>query len=464
MILKQFYLGCLAHASYFIADETTKVAAVVDPQRDVDQYLEIAAASGCRIDHVLLTHFHADFVAGHVELAAKTGATIHLGAAGAAEYDVHAVRQGHSITFGNVRLEILETPGHTPESISIVIYDLAKSSVTPHAVCTGDTLFIGDVGRPDLLASVGWKASDLAGMLYDSLHQKLMKLPDNTIVYPAHGAGSFCGKSMSSETSSTIGQQRQFNYALQPMSREAFIAQVTAGQPEMPAYFAHDAALNRKRRATLDSVLATAQRKLSLDEVLELRDAGALILDSREPVDFDPCHLAGSTNVGLSGKYCTWVGTLFDKSRPIVLITDPGKERESAMRLGRIGFDTVVGVLDGGISAVQKRPDLLRRTERVEPAALATALSTPTAPFVLDVRNSAEVQEKRIAGATWIPLSHLWERAGEVPRGRRIVVHCAGGYRSAIAASLLEQKGFDGLGDLVGGMAGWEKANLAVVK
>lgn len=458
MFLKQYYLGCLSHASYLIADEKTHTAAVVDPQRDIDQYLTDAQAGGYQIKHVFLTHFHADFLAGHIELRDRLGAKIYLGQRAEAEFDFVKLKDGDRIEFGEVRLEALETPGHTPEGISLLVYDLAKNPSQPRAVLTGDTLFIGDVGRPDLLASIGVTADELAEMLYHSLHDKLLKLPDETIVYPAHGAGSMCGKHLSSETSSTIGVQRKYNYALQPMSLEEFKQIVTADQPEAPDYFVHDAILNRKERATLESTLQKALRPLKVDEVLELQKTGAQVVDVRSAIDYEGAHLNGSLNVGLAGKYATWAGTVLDKERPIVLIAEPGNQTEAAMRLGRIGYDHVVGYLDGGPAALEHRPELIRRTERVTAATLAEQLNGDEPPVILDVRTENERQTGSIAGSLSIPLNRLSERMEKLPHDRPLVVHCAGGYRSAIAASLLERGGFSNVVDLVGGYAAWEKA------
>src|SRR5215831_3510424 len=303
MILKQFYLGCLAHASYLIGDETTHAAVVVDPQRDIDQYLGFAAEHGLEIRHVVLTHFHADFLAGHLELRDRTGARIYLGAAARAEYDFTPLRDGDAIELGRVRLVALETPGHTAESISILVFDLQKSAEIPHAVLTGDTLFVGDVGRPDLRVALGWSATDLGGLLYDSLRTKLLALPDESLIYPAHGAGSLCGKALSKETFSTIGEQRRSNYALQPMSKAAFVDLVTADQPQAPAYFTYDAVLNSQERPTLDETLRRELVPLALDRVLELQASGAQILDTRDPNEFAAAHLAGSINIGLIGQY-----------------------------------------------------------------------------------------------------------------------------------------------------------------
>jgi glyoxylase-like metal-dependent hydrolase (beta-lactamase superfamily II)/rhodanese-related sulfurtransferase len=460
MKIRQYYLACLSHASYMITDETTRTAAVVDPQRDIGQYLADAAAGGYTIEHVFLTHFHADFIAGHIELRDRAGATIRLGRRAAAEFECVRMQDGDTVEFGDVRLSILETPGHTPEGISILVYDLAKSRTDPLAVLTGDTLFIGDVGRPDLLASVGVTADELADMLYDSITNKLLTLPDATLVYPAHGAGSMCGKSLSKETVSTIGEQKRFNYALQPMGREAFKRIVTADQPEAPEYFAHDAILNRKERASLDSAMAKTLKPLPLEEVLALGRSGAQLLDVRDGVDFEGGHLRGTLNVALSGRYATWAGSMLSADRPIVVVAEEGGEEEAVMRLGRIGLDNVAGYLAGGMSALADRDDLVERTARITAPALAEWLAggRPEAgppPTVVDVRSAAEYAGGHIAGAVNIPLTHLAERLGEIPAGRPVTVHCEGGYRSAIAASLLERHGRRDVHDLVGGYKAW---------
>src|ERR1700758_3993650 len=338
MIFKQFYLNCLAHASYLIGDEQTRTAAVVDPQRDIERYLDFAAENKLQIKRVILTHLHADFIAGHLELRDRAGAAIYLGAKAQAEYRFNPLADGSVVEFGRVRLKALETPGHTPESISILVYDLGRSSVEPYAVLTGDTLFIGDVGRPDLRASLGWSATDLGGLLYDSLQSKLLPLPDASLVYPAHGAGSLCGRAISKETVSTIGDQRRLNYALQPMSKQAFIELVTADQPEAPPYFVYDAVLNSKERLTLDESLERNLKPLPLDAVLDLQKQDAQILDTRDSEEFAAAHLAGSTNIGLSGQYATWAGTILNRDKPIVIVSNPGSESESAIRLGRFGL------------------------------------------------------------------------------------------------------------------------------
>jgi hydroxyacylglutathione hydrolase len=459
MILHQFYLNCLAHASYLIGDEQTKTAAIVDPQRDVDQYLAFAGEHDLQIRHVFLTHFHADFVAGHLELRDRTGATIYLGAAAKAEYAFTPLEDGESVEFGRVRLQALATPGHTPESISILVFDLDRSATEPHGVLTGDTLFVGDVGRPDLRAALGWSAADLGALLYDSLRTKLLPLPDSSLVYPAHGAGSLCGKAIGKETVSTIGEQRRSNYALQPMSKAEFLDIVTADQPDAPPYFTFDAVLNSRERPTLEESLARELNPMTLEQVLAHQAAGGQILDTRDPVEFAAAHLAGSINIGLGGQYATWAGTVLSRERPIVIISDPGGENESAVRLGRIGFDHVVGYLKDGLRILESRPDLTDVTERLSAPVAAERLESG-APVAVDVRTPRERDEKRVAGSINIPLNHLNERLQELPKDRPLLVYCAGGYRSSIATSLLKQQGFGNVSELAGGIAAWETAKL----
>ena len=463
MILKQYYLGCLAHASYLLGDESSSSAVVVDPQRDIQQYVSDADSLGLTIRHVFLTHFHADFVAGHLELRDRCGATIRLGSRAQAGYPFVAMKDGETLEFPGMRLQVLETPGHTIESISILVYDLQKDATQPSAVLTGDTLFIGDVGRPDLRASLGWTANDLGAHLYESLHNKLLPLPDSTLVYPAHGAGSLCGKKLSSDTVSSLGDQRRFNYALQPMSKEEFIRLVTADQPDAPPYFTYDAILNTQERPTLERNLEQVLHPIGLDEVLREGDAGEQIIDVRDPAEYAKGHLAGSINVGLGGQYATWAGTVLDRAKPIVIVAEPGREQEAALRLGRIGFDHVKGYLDGGMAALADRPDLVWPTERRDALLVAEEMAGPQPPLLLDVRNPREWSGKHIEGSVNIPLNHLQERIGEIPRDRRIAVHCAGGYRSSIAASILHQYGITNLVEMAGGLAAWSAVNLPVV-
>jgi glyoxylase-like metal-dependent hydrolase (beta-lactamase superfamily II)/rhodanese-related sulfurtransferase len=459
VLFQQFYLGCLAHASYLIGDEKTRVAAVVDPQRDIDRYVQYADEHQLRIQHVFLTHFHADFVAGHLELRERLGATIYLGKSAKAEYAFVPLGDGDLVAFGHVRIAVLETPGHTAESISLVLYDLAVSATEPRGVLTGDTLFVGDVGRPDLRVALGWSASDLGGLLYDSLHQKLMKLPDAAAVYPAHGAGSLCGKAIRQERTSTIGEERRTNYALQPMTKAAFVDLVSAEQADAPDYFTYDAVLNTKELPTLSEALANELTPLPLARVLELQRAGAEVVDTREPTDFAAAHLAGSVNIGLGGQYASWAGTVLRRDRPIVIVTDPGRERESALRLGRIGLDQIAGYLDGGLLTLDANAHLTRHTERLSAAVAAERLHTHSTPLLVDVRTPPEVSEKAIAGSVNIPLGRLLERVNEIPAGRPVLVYCAGGYRSSIASSLLQRAGHD-VSEIAGGITAWEGAGL----
>jgi glyoxylase-like metal-dependent hydrolase (beta-lactamase superfamily II) len=463
VVLEQFYLNCLAHASYLIGDETTRTAAVIDPQRDIDRYLAFADERGLRIQHVFLTHFHADFIAGHLELRDRTGATIYLGAAAKAEYPFTPLADGAIVQFGQVRLQALATPGHTPESISMTVYDLARSDTEPYAVLTGDTLFVGDVGRPDLRVALGWSAADLGGLLYDSLRTKLLTLPDASLVYPAHGAGSLCGKALGKETVSTVGEQRRSNYALQPMSKAAFIDLVTADQPDAPPYFTYDAVLNSKERPTLAETLARELNPLPLERVLTLQGAGAQLLDTREAGEFAAAHLAGSINIGLGGQYATWAGTVLKHDAPIVIVADPGRESESAVRLGRIGFDQVAGYLADGLRSLESHPELTATTERISAPLAAERLAGPNPPLAIDVRAPSEREAKHLAGSVSVPLNHLSARLAELPADRPLLVFCAGGYRSSIAASLLQQHGFSAVSEIAGGIAAWEAARLPIV-
>ena len=460
MVLKQYYLGCLAHASYLIADEASASAIVVDPQRDIQQYVDDAAQLGVQIRHVFLSHFHADFLAGHLELRDRCGADIRLGAQAQAEYKFIPMKDGDKLEFPGLRLQILETPGHTIESISILVFDLHKDRDKPYAVLTGDTLFIGDVGRPDLRASLGWTAQQLGGHLYDSLHNKLMPLPDETLVYPAHGAGSLCGKHLSSDTVSTLGDQRRFNYALQPMSKEDFIRLVTVDQPDAPAYFTYDAILNTRERPTLDKTLQEVLHPLHLEQVLTMGNAGTQFLDVRDAAEYAKGHLAGSINIGLGGQYATWAGTVLDPEQLIVIIAEPGREQEAALRLGRIGFDHIQGYLSGGMEALAKRQDLVWATERVSAPMLAEELASANPPLVIDIRTPNEWNTKHITNSINLPLNQLQHRIAEVPTDRRIAIHCAGGYRSSIAVSILNQYGITNLIELAGGITAWEAINL----
>lgn len=460
MIIKQYYLSCLAHASYLIADERSKTAAIVDPQRDIQQYLDDAAAAGYTIRYVFLTHFHADFLAGHIELRNQAGAQICLGNRAGAEFEHLALKDGDNIMLGDVRIQIMETPGHTPEGISLLVFDQTRSTTEPHAVLTGDTLFIGDVGRPDLLASIGVTADELAAMLYNSVN-RLRQLPDATLVYPAHGAGSLCGKALSKDTVSTIGEQKKFNYALQPMPFEQFRTLVTAEQPEAPGYFVYDAIRNRQERPDLDQTMHKSLQALPLQQVLRLQQAKAQLLDVRDAIDFAGASLKGTLQIGLQGKYATWCGSLLNHDDPIVVIGDDN-EQEAVVRLGRIGFDNVVGYLQDGMQSLQQHPELIQTVPRITAAALAELLQQEP-PFVLDVRSEKEYAIVHLQGSSNVPLTHLRERLQEIPADRPVVVHCEGGYRSAIACSILLQAGRTNVSDLVGGIKAWIATKLPTI-
>lgn len=460
MFIKQYYLGCLSHASYMIGDEESRTAVIVDPQRDVDAYIRDARERGLTIRDVVLTHFHADFVAGHLELQKRTGASIVLGAHAQAAYPFVPKREGDAIEHGHMRLEVLETPGHSPESISLVAYDTQADADHPKAVLTGDALFVGDVGRPDLMVSQGQSPEQLASQLYDSLHDKLLALPDDTVVYPAHGPGSLCGSGNTTDTTSTIGKERATNYALQPMSREDFVETITNDLPEVPEYFARDAVLNKSQRPTLDDVIARETQPLPIDQVVLLQNQGAQVLDARAPDAFAAGHLSRSINVGLDGRFASWAGQLLDPTRPIVVLAPEGREVEAITRLGRIGFDQVAGFVQGGYSAVAARPELISTTPHVSPAATAEALAGENPPVIIDVRTEDEWNEAHIAGSVNIPLDDLQERAAEVPRDRPVVLHCQSGYRSSMAMSILCAQQDGDIREMTGGIAAWQQAGL----
>jgi len=456
MFFTQYYLDCLSQASYMIGDETTGRAVVVDPRRDVDEYLRDAAEAGLTIELVLETHFHADFLSGHLELAAATGAEIGYSSVATTDFPTRKLADGERIELGEVVLEIRHTPGHTPESISIVVWQ-HPDDAEPWGVLTGDALFIGDVGRPDLLASIGYSREELADHLYDSLHDKLLTLPDSTRVFPAHGAGSACGKNLSTETSSTIGEQRQTNYALLAPDKLSFVELVTEGQPPAPAYFAYDADLNRHDRALLDETEPPAP--LTLDEVLERIDGGAMLVDGREPEEFAHGHLAGAINVGLSGRYAEFAGSVVPSDVDIVLVADEGFEIEAKNRLARIGFDRVVGHLARPYEVMTSHPELVRSASRLTARQFGARQAEIDGLQVVDVRNPGEVQLGTIPGATAIPVGELRTRVDELDPDAPTVVYCAGGYRSSVAASLLRERGFGDVSDLIGGYEAWTQAH-----
>ena len=452
MKFTQYYLECLSQASYLIGDETTGRAVVVDPRRDIDEYVRDAAEAGLAIELVIETHFHADFLSGHLELADATGAEIGFSSIAVTEFASRPLTDGERISLGDVQLEIRHTPGHTPESISIVVWEHADD-VVPYGVLTGDALFIGDVGRPDLLASLGFTRDELADQLYDSLHHKLLTLPDATRVYPAHGAGSACGKNLSTETWSTIGDQRVENYALLAPDKQTFIDLVTEGQPPAPSYFAYDAVLNRKDRPLLDETAPL--RALDIDEVTRLVEAGALLLDGRTPEEFARGHLVGSINVGLEGRYAEFAGSVVPTDTDIVLVVEPGFELEARNRLGRIGFDRVAGSLDDPMGVMATAPERTQRASRLTVREFERRRVDIGGLQIVDIRNHGEIALGSVPGALAIPVGQLPARVDELDPTAPTVVYCAGGYRSSVAASLLRLRGFDDVSDLVGGFGAW---------
>jgi glyoxylase-like metal-dependent hydrolase (beta-lactamase superfamily II)/rhodanese-related sulfurtransferase len=463
MIFKQYYLGCLSHASYLIGDETTGRAVVVDPQRDVAHYLADAAEHGLTIERVIETHFHADFLSGHLELQAETNAVISYGsiAETMAEFPIDCLAHGERLSLGEVELEIRHTPGHTPESISIVVFERAGDE-TPYGVLTGDTLFIGDVGRPDLLASVGMTATDLAGQLYRSIREQLLTLPDETRVYPAHGAGSACGKFLSSETSSTIGDQRRTNYALQPMSQDEFVRVVTEGQTLSPLYFSFAANRNKQSHQVLQEDEAPAP--MSMTQVLAEQRRGAVVLDTRDAATFAQGHLIGSYNVGLAGRYAEYAGDVLTADQAIVLVCEGGTELESKNRLARIGFDKVIGCLVDPVSTFIANPAWVVSASRLTAGELAERIESIDGLQVVDVRGPGEVAGGKIDLAREVPLPRILDRLAELDPAAPTVVYCAGGYRSMIAASVMRSAGFKDVSDLIGGFGAWETAGQPVAR
>jgi glyoxylase-like metal-dependent hydrolase (beta-lactamase superfamily II)/rhodanese-related sulfurtransferase len=457
MIFTQHYLACLSQGSYLIGDESTGRAVVVDPRRDIDDYLSEAAEHGLRIERVIETHIHADFLTGHLELAAATGAQICYSEDADVGFPVEPLQDGQRISLGEVTLEILATPGHTPESMCIVVYEHGDDEV-PYGVLTGDTLFVGDVGRPDLLAGTGLSSETLARTLYDSLHDKLLKLPDATRVFPAHGAGSACGKQLSSETSSTIGEQRRDNYALQLTDVDQFVAAITEGQAPRPRYFEFDSLRNRELRPLLD---VKPPPLLDIDDVCEHARAGAILLDAREQAAYASGHLRGAVNVGLQGRFAESAGLIFPPDRDIVLVGDAALADESKTRLSRVGFDRVIGQLRDLPSVFTQRPDLVETASRVTAEQLAELLGSRPGLQLVDVRNPGETEDGVIPGAQEIPLPALTDSIESLDQREPVVAYCASGYRSLVAASVLRASGFADVSDLVGGFDAWQDAGVA---
>jgi len=454
MKIEQIYTGCLAQGAYFI--ESNGEAAVIDPLRETSPYLRRAEQSGAKIKYVFETHFHADFVSGHVDLAQKTGATIVYGPGAVTGYDSYHAQDGEEFPIGKIRLRALHTPGHTPESTTYLLLD---ETGKPHAIFTGDTLFIGDVGRPDLAIKGDVTERDLAGMLYDSLHRKLMTLPDDLLVYPAHGAGSACGKNMSKETTDTLGNQKATNYALRAPSKEAFVEQVLAGLTAAPAYFAKNALMNKTGYEPIDEVMERGSHALSPAAFeAAVNETGALVLDVRPAAEFACGFIPNAINIGLDGQFAPWVGALIpDLLHPIALVTPLGKERETVLRLARVGYDHCIGYLDGGFDAWKTAGHEVDRIESITAAEFAQRHQANPALPVVDVRRPAEFAAGHVEGAENHPLDDLNDHLAEIPRDEAVFVHCAGGYRSMIAASILRARGFEHLVNVEGGIGAIEK-------
>lgn len=449
MILTQYYLSCLSHGSYLIGDEKTGQAIVVDPRRDVSEYLADAKAKNLDIVGVINTHVHADFVAGHLELAEATGAWIGYGAKAQAEFEIRSLHQGDHISLGDVDLEILETPGHTWESISVLVREHSGDEI-PAAVLTGDSMFIGGVGRPDLVVSQGSSADDLARAMFHTIHEVLLQLPDETVLYPAHGAGSSCGKNLSNDLDSTIGAQRRTNMFAQPMSENEFVGMITTGQPAAPEYFSVDAALNLKKRPTLKP-----GEELVPFSPVETRgsfDGGVMLLDTRSPDEFAKGHLRGSINVGIDGRFAETAGMAVHEDDELLIVGATDRVEEAGLRLSRIGFDRVVGFVKNIDNAFVELADLIETGTRVSVDQMP-GLDEGT--VILDVRNPGEHEDGSVPGSMHIPLAELSRRHDEVPADKPVLVHCASGWRSSVGASLLRSKGHRDVTDLLGGYNEW---------
>lgn len=451
MYIEQLYTSCLAEAAYYIESEGE--AAIIDPLRETEPYIELAKKRNATIKYVFETHFHADFVSGHIDLSRMVNAPIIYGPMANTNYDVINATDGQEFKLGKVKFKVLHTPGHTPESACFLLFD---ENGKEHAVFSGDTLFVGDVGRPDLLDGV-MTSEELASMMYDSLNKKIKTLPDSVIVYPAHGPGSACGKNIGKETQSTIGEQKKFNYALKDMSREEFIAKVTDGIQPPPLYFFEDARINKEGYNPINEVINTNTKPLSVADFKKAVEAGALILDTRNPDDFEKGFISGSLNIGLNGQYAVWVGTLIDINKPLVLITENGKEEEAVLRLARVGYENVTGYLKGGVQAWPEKLDNVNSIEATEVEA-----QIKKGVDVLDVRKPGEWNTSHAKDAEFIPLADMPDNLEQLDKTKPYVVHCAGGYRSMIACSLMKQKGFKNVTNVYGGFSAMLTTGLPV--
>lgn len=452
MYIQQLYTNCLAEAAYYI--ESAGEAAIIDPLRETDPYISLANERGAAIKYVFETHFHADFVSGHIDLSRAVNAPIVYGPEANTAYEVYNAKDGEEFKLGKVRIRVLHTPGHTPESSCYLLLD---ENGREHAIFTGDTLFVGDVGRPDLLD--GHISSEtLAGMLYDSLQQKIKTLPDDVIVYPAHGPGSACGKSIGQETFSTIGEQKKFNYALQEMSRDEFIEKVTEGILPPPAYFFEDARINKMGYTPIEDVIRENSKPLTVEEFREAVDNGALILDTRPAEVFEKGFVPGSINIGLNGQFAVWVGTLVDIQRDLVLVTETGKEEESILRLARVGYEKITGYLNRGVDTYDGALD---QVETIEGAGVEAEMEKGAT--VLDVRKPNEWNVAHMKGATFLPLSDFPDNLNGLDKSAKYIVHCGGGYRSMTAISIMKKAGFKDLINIRGGFGSMQKAGVDIV-
>lgn len=449
MIIEQLYTNCLAEAAYYIESEGE--VAIIDPLRETEPYLAKASANYAKIKFVFETHFHADFVSGHIDLAKETGAQIIYGPKADTSYEVYNAKDGEKFTLGKLTIEALHTPGHTPESTCYLLYD---ENGRPHAIFTGDTLFVGDVGRPDLLDGVMTK-EELAGMMYDSLNNKIKPLADDIIMYPAHGPGSSCGKNIGKETHSTIGEQKKTNYALQEMSKQEFIEKVTDGMLPPPKYFFEDAKINKLGYESIDEIMTQNNKALSLVDFKKEIENGALVLDTRIPDDFEKGFIENSINIGLNGQYAVWVGTLIDIKKPLVLICDEGKEEEAILRLARVGYENVKGFLAGGIDTWDEPLDTIN-------SIYPEQISEYNGAGIVDVRKPGEFANGHVKGAHFVTLSGMPENLNDLDKNQPYLVHCAGGYRSMIAASIMKSKGFTSPINVYGGYGKIQETDVEI--
>jgi hydroxyacylglutathione hydrolase len=452
MYIEQLYTNCLAEAAYYI--ESNGEAAIIDPLRETEPYIELAEKRGASIKYVFETHFHADFVSGHLDLARKVNAPIVYGPKAETKYQVYNAKDGEEFAVGKVKIKVLHTPGHTPESSCFLLFD---ENAKPYAIFTGDTLFVGDVGRPDLLDGVMTR-EELSSMLYDSLNTKIKTLPDDVIVYPAHGPGSSCGKNIGKETFSTIGEEKKFNYALKDQSRSEFIEKVTEGILPPPQYFFDDARINKHGYNPIDEVIRDNHKPLSVDEFKEAVKNGAVILDTRKADDFEKGFIPGSLNIGLNGQFAVWVGTLIDINKSMLLVTDEGKEAETILRLARVGYENVLGYLNGGVNAWTEKLETIKSISAEQmPAEMEKGIE------VLDVRKHGEWNISHLKDATFKPLSEFPKSIDKLDRNKPYIVHCGGGYRSMTAISIMKNHGFKNLINVYGGFGAMQKAGLDIV-